>query len=428
MYYGRHFRSRRRRDPAADVRDPDAVGNRVDAHAPGRQRHVGLGIITSAKDAALRELKDVDTWMRTWRSYPARRALGRRRAARRRRRDHGQDRGSPPLVRRRRHAGRHRRARGRRLVGVHQPVARARRVDRLHARGRAARPVARSRRSTSRWSSRSAGTRSTDGDRRAVLPRHARLRPAPPRRDRRGHRGQGRTTRAIRSTRSRRRCSPRRARTPTCSARSSRSPACSRVPDEVLAQPGVFEKVVELGAGWRDEPVFAPTPRGVVGHRGRLSEGDDMKIDSSGVTLDVQVEGEGRPVVLLHGFPDTKRLWSKQVPGARRRRVPGDRPDQRGYGASDKPAEVEAYSIPFLAIDVTAILDHLGIEQRARRRARLGRGGGVGDGVVRARARRSSRRAVGRAPDRVREHGHGAAREVVVHAAVPVRATSPSSG
>jgi 2-polyprenyl-6-methoxyphenol hydroxylase-like FAD-dependent oxidoreductase len=30
-------------------------------------------------------------------------------------------------------------------------------------------------------------------------------------------------------------------------------------PDEVLAEPGVFEKVVELGADWRDEPVFAPT-------------------------------------------------------------------------------------------------------------------------------------------------------------------------
>jgi hypothetical protein len=30
-------------------------------------------------------------------------------------------------------------------------------------------------------------------------------------------------------------------------------------PDEVLAPPGVFEKVVELGANWRDEPTFAPT-------------------------------------------------------------------------------------------------------------------------------------------------------------------------
>ena len=30
-------------------------------------------------------------------------------------------------------------------------------------------------------------------------------------------------------------------------------------PDEVLAEPGVFDKVVELGANWRDEPTLAPT-------------------------------------------------------------------------------------------------------------------------------------------------------------------------
>jgi len=82
-----------------------------------------------------------------------------------------------------------------------------------------------------------------------------------------------------------------------------------------------------------------------------------------GVTLDVQVEGEGRPVVLLHGFPDTKRLWSKQVPALVDAGFQVIVPDQRGYGASDKPADVEAYSIPFLAIDVTAILDHLGIKR-----------------------------------------------------------------
>ena len=88
-----------------------------------------------------------------------------------------------------------------------------------------------------------------------------------------------------------------------------------------------------------------------------------MRIDSSGVTLDVQVEGEGRPVVLLHGFPDTKRLWSKQVPALVDAGFQVIVPDQRGYGASDKPTELESYSIPFLAIDVTAILDHLGLER-----------------------------------------------------------------
>ena len=88
-----------------------------------------------------------------------------------------------------------------------------------------------------------------------------------------------------------------------------------------------------------------------------------MKIGSSGVTLDVQVEGEGRPVVLVHGFPDTKRLWSKQVPALVDAGFQVITYDQRGYGASDKPAEVEAYSIPFLALDLTGILDHLGIDR-----------------------------------------------------------------
>ena len=88
-----------------------------------------------------------------------------------------------------------------------------------------------------------------------------------------------------------------------------------------------------------------------------------MKIDSSVVALDVEVHGTGRPVVLVHGFPDTKRLWSKQVPALVDAGFQVITYDQRGYGASDKPAAVDAYSIPFLAIDVTVILDHLGLER-----------------------------------------------------------------
>jgi pimeloyl-ACP methyl ester carboxylesterase len=38
-------------------------------------------------------------------------------------------------------------------------------------------------------------------------------------------------------------------------------------------------------------------------------------------------------------------------------------PDLRGYGASDQPEEVEAYSFPFLAGDVLGILDQLGVEK-----------------------------------------------------------------
>jgi pimeloyl-ACP methyl ester carboxylesterase len=86
-----------------------------------------------------------------------------------------------------------------------------------------------------------------------------------------------------------------------------------------------------------------------------------MKVDSSGVSLDVEVTGEGRPVVLVHGFPDTKRLWSKQVGPLADAGYQVITFDTRGFGASDKPADVEAYSIVFLAMDVVAVLDHLGL-------------------------------------------------------------------
>lgn len=88
-----------------------------------------------------------------------------------------------------------------------------------------------------------------------------------------------------------------------------------------------------------------------------------MKIDSGGVNLDVEVHGHGRPVVLIHGFPDSKRLWSKQVPALVDAGFQVITYDQRGYGASDKPADVEAYNIVYLAMDVAAVLDGVGAER-----------------------------------------------------------------
>ena len=90
-----------------------------------------------------------------------------------------------------------------------------------------------------------------------------------------------------------------------------------------------------------------------------------MQVDSGGVTLDVEVHGEGGagrpPVLLIHGFPDTKRLWTKQVGPLVDAGYQVITYDQRGYGASAKPTEVEAYSIIFLAMDAIAVLDHLDV-------------------------------------------------------------------
>jgi len=88
-----------------------------------------------------------------------------------------------------------------------------------------------------------------------------------------------------------------------------------------------------------------------------------MRIDVNGVGIAYEVTGTGRPVVLLHGFPDSGRLWRHQVPALAEAGFQVIVPDLRGYGGSDQPDEVEAYSIPFLAGDVLGILDHLGVEK-----------------------------------------------------------------
>ena len=87
------------------------------------------------------------------------------------------------------------------------------------------------------------------------------------------------------------------------------------------------------------------------------------RVDVDGVGIEYEVTGQGRPVMLLHGFPDSGRLWRHQVPalaGAGFRVIV---PDLRGYGRSDKPQPIEAYSMMFLAADVLAVLADLEIER-----------------------------------------------------------------
>jgi pimeloyl-ACP methyl ester carboxylesterase len=77
----------------------------------------------------------------------------------------------------------------------------------------------------------------------------------------------------------------------------------------------------------------------------------------------VTEEGRGTPVLMLHGFPDSARLWRHQVPAlvAAGHRVIA--PDQRGFGASDKPQDVAAYALPEVLADAVALLDHFGLER-----------------------------------------------------------------
>jgi pimeloyl-ACP methyl ester carboxylesterase len=88
-----------------------------------------------------------------------------------------------------------------------------------------------------------------------------------------------------------------------------------------------------------------------------------MRAEGGGVGIESEVTGAGRPVVLLHGFPDSGRLWRHQVPALAAAGFRVIDPDMRGYGRSDKPSAVEAYAVGALAGDVLAVMNDVGVER-----------------------------------------------------------------
>ena len=87
-------------------------------------------------------------------------------------------------------------------------------------------------------------------------------------------------------------------------------------------------------------------------------------LDIDGLKLYYRVEGEGVPVVLVHGYAAHADLnW--RLPGvirALRRKYKVITFDVRGHGLTDRPHEPEKYGIE-IARDVVRLLDHLHIEK-----------------------------------------------------------------
>jgi pimeloyl-ACP methyl ester carboxylesterase len=65
-------------------------------------------------------------------------------------------------------------------------------------------------------------------------------------------------------------------------------------------------------------------------------------------------------VVLSHGFPDLAHSWRHQVLPLAKAGYHVVAPDQRGYGHSTAPADIEAYSIDQLSGDLFGLIDHYG--------------------------------------------------------------------
>jgi pimeloyl-ACP methyl ester carboxylesterase len=83
-----------------------------------------------------------------------------------------------------------------------------------------------------------------------------------------------------------------------------------------------------------------------------------------GLELAFLDQGQGEPIVLVHGFASTAEVnwvhpgWVATLTGAGRRVIALD---NRGHGASGKPHDPAAYHTTRMAADVRALLDHLEI-------------------------------------------------------------------
>jgi len=102
-----------------------------------------------------------------------------------------------------------------------------------------------------------------------------------------------------------------------------------------------------------------PAPRRIQLPPLRLPDGST----EPGIALSVHDAGSGPAVVMSHGFPELGYSWRHQfapLVGAGFRAIA---PDQRGYGASDKPEPIASYDIHHLCGDLVGLLDALAIEK-----------------------------------------------------------------
>ena len=90
--------------------------------------------------------------------------------------------------------------------------------------------------------------------------------------------------------------------------------------------------------------------------------GELQRVDVGDLTFDVRASGpeDGRPVLLLHGFPETSLSWAAVTPLLTGAGLRCYAPDQLGYSPGARPGEVGAYALPWLAqvtVDLMTALD-----------------------------------------------------------------------
>ena len=89
---------------------------------------------------------------------------------------------------------------------------------------------------------------------------------------------------------------------------------------------------------------------------------EEKYIKTNDITLHTIVIGNGRPLILLHGFPDFWYGWKGIIPQLKTK-FKLIIPDMRGYNLSDKPKGIQKYKMKYLIDDIKGLINALNLER-----------------------------------------------------------------
>ena len=74
------------------------------------------------------------------------------------------------------------------------------------------------------------------------------------------------------------------------------------------------------------------------------------------VELKADISGAGSPLLLLHGFPDTRKMWQQVTPFFNAENYQVIAADMRGFGDSPMPSEKKDYKVELVIADLIELL------------------------------------------------------------------------
>ena len=93
-----------------------------------------------------------------------------------------------------------------------------------------------------------------------------------------------------------------------------------------------------------------------------MSDINHRVVDTNGIKMHYVEAGEGPLVVLCHGFPESWYSWRHQILALAANGYHAVAPDQRGYGRTDAPGDIAAYTLFHLVGDIVGLVHALGEE------------------------------------------------------------------